>query len=97
TSTILIIAFLFLIGVIQISPPEKLAGGPWLIDENHFIIYLERIPGLIGGFNHHFIRGYYYIPTPLEMLFITLFTGVIFATYDPRYIERLKNLFKKKY
>ena len=93
--TVFIVTVLFAVGIFQITPPRVLPA-PYLIDSQHFVIYMERIPLKVGHWNKHFIHGYYYALTPLQFLLITLFTGILFSTYDPRYRQRLKELFKIK-
>ena len=92
------ITYLFVNGNLKISPKHFVSPGSYAFIDHKFVVYMERIPGLLGSWQKHLVRGYYYALTPLEGILLVALICLLFSTFDPRIFDSVKNIivnFKK--
>ncbi len=91
---ILFICLMMNFGYLAVTTDKVLEWGSVVKTGWKQIFYLERIPNFYGSLQHHFVKGYYYVLTPLQTVILVAIFGLYFATFDPRFIKRFS--LKKK-
>ncbi len=84
-----LITVFMLQGYLQISPPYKIKPGSVEAVDGQLVVFMERVPGLLGSWQKHFVEGLYYALTPLEGMLLIFITVFIFSTFDPRVSNKL--------
>ena len=72
---------------LRLTPPKNIPPGGIYTVNGRTVIYLERKPGITGGWNHIADGRVYYVLSPMAGLFLLLGVGFIFASFDPRILR----------
>ena len=83
-----IISLLILTDRLRITPPEKIPPGGFFAVNGKTTLYLERIPGITGAWNHLGDGRAYYVLSPAAGLILLFSLGFLFASFDPRVLRR---------
>ena len=84
-----IVSLLILTDRLKITPPEKIPPGGFFSVNGRTTLYLERIPGITGTWNHLPDGRAYYALSPVAGLVFLFALGFLFASFDPRVLKRI--------
>lgn len=71
-------------GRLQFSPPEEIPPGGRAYVKGKTVFYIERKPGITGGWNSGERRDFYYVLNPLQGISLLLITGLVFIPFGFR-------------
>lgn len=89
------VIFLILAGIIVTTPHTIIDPPSYVVNNSGITIYLERIPGKLGSWQLHFIKGVFYNTSPIEGIVLIISAMMLFSSYDERTFIPLKTLVKK--
>lgn len=89
TACAALLLILHLSGRLHITPPAKIPPGGIGQRDGKRVVYLERKPGLMGGWQNASRGGVYYVLTPIQGLILLLVTGFVFLLFDPRTFRQI--------
>jgi hypothetical protein len=84
----IIISALFITGHLQVSPPFNIKPGSYAVIDGQLTFFMERRPEFFDTWQKHFTRGHYYAFGPLTGMISIFIVAFVFATFDPRFINR---------
>ena len=83
-----IVSLLMFSDRLRITPPEKTPPGGLFSVNGRTTLYLERIPGITGAWNHLADGRAYYVISPAAGLILLFSLGFLFALFDPRVLRK---------
>ena len=94
TILVLLIAILFALGYLGITPDHSLYPLTQAKINGKTITYLERISTYFDTLQKHFVHGYFYNLGPLSGMFLIISSIFIFSTFDIRFITSIKKILR---